>query len=351
MSIFSVVNIADALFEVPTGVLSDMVGRRNTVILGAISAVFYSVFYALGRNYWMLFVGAVFQGLSIAFYSGNNDALLHDSLKEVDEKHKFHEHLGKLSSLFQAALAVSALLGSIPASVSFALVMWLSVISQFTCFILSFQITEPQIHIEKSTNIYIHMKEAIKLFFTNKKLRFVSIASTWGSAIGEATFQFQSAFYNILWPLWAIGFAKMLSYIGATFSFYFSGRIINKFNEIRSLLAGSIYNKIVNIIATLFPSVLSPFLMSSTSLTYGVSTVSKNSLLQKEFTPHQRATIGSLNSLLESVMTAIFAFSIGLIGDGLGPAKALFVSQIISLVATYMYWVVFRDDKKIYGIF
>ncbi len=346
MSIFSVVNIADAVFEVPTGILSDLVGRRNIIILGAFSAVAYSIFFAIGGSYWMLFIGAVFQGLSIAFYSGNNDALLHDSLKESNQEHKFHEYLGKLSSLFQAALAISALLGSILASTSFTVVMWLSVLAQLICLALSFQITEPKIHIEKSTNIYIHMKEAVKLFFTNKRLGFVSIASTWGSAIGEAAFQFQSAFYNTLWPLWAIGFAKMLSYIGATFSFYFSGKIINKFNEIRSLLVGSIYNKIINIIAIIFPSVLSPVLMSSTALTYGVSTVSKNSLLQKEFTPYQRATIASLNSLLESIMTAVFAILIGLVGDSFGPAKALFLSQIISLVAVYMYWVVFRDEKS-----
>ena len=49
-------------------------------------------------------------------------------------------------------------------------------------------------------------------------------------------------------------------------------------------------------------SVISPLLMSSTSLSYGVATVAENGLMQKEFTSHQRATMGSLNSLAGSLL-------------------------------------------------
>lgn len=345
MSIFSIANIADAIFEVPTGILSDRVGRKITIMLGAIASVCYSVFYAIGGSFWILAFGAVFQGLSVAFYSGNNDALLHDSLKESGKEKEYHEFLGKLSSLFQAALAIGAVLGSVLASRSFALVMWLSTIPQVICFLISLQIKEPNIHIEKSTNIYIHLSDAIKLFIKNKKLRLISIASILGSSIGEASFQFQSAFYNLLWPLWAIGLAKFLSYIGATISFYFSGKLINKFKEIKIILAGNLYTRFINIFAVLIPTKLSPVLMSSTSLFYGATYVSKNSLLQKEFTPHQRATIASLNSLVESIFFAVFAFLLGLIADHIGPAKSLFIAQLIAFIGTYLYWKVFRDKS------
>ena len=347
MSIFSIANIADAVFEVPTGILSDMVGRKNTVILGAISSVIYAVFYALGGSFVMLAIGAVFQGLSVAFYSGNNDALLHDSLTEQGKEKNYHDYLGKISSLFQLALAVGAVAGSILANKSFILVMWLSVISQIICLIISFFIIEPKIHVSKSTNIYLHMKDAINLFITNKKLRMVSIAGMLGSAIGEATFQLQAVFYNTLWPLWAIGIAKFISYLGGTVSFFYSGRIINKFKEIKVILAGSVYARIINIFSVLIPTKMSPLLMSSTSIFYGSSSVAKNSLLQKEFTPHQRATIASLNSLGESILFAIFAFILGAIGDYVGPAKTLFLAQLISLIGTYIYWKVFKNENKI----
>lgn len=71
----------------------------------------------------ILVVAAVFDGLSQAFYSGNNDALLHDSLTETGNVHQYDEHLGKTSSMFQLALALAAVLGSVIANWSFVWVM------------------------------------------------------------------------------------------------------------------------------------------------------------------------------------------------------------------------------------
>ena len=346
MSIFSIVNIADAVFEVPTGILSDRIGRKKTIIFGALASILYSICFALGGSFLMLAIGAIFQGISVAFYSGNNDALLHDSLMESGKEKEYHVFLGKLSSLFQFALALGAVLGSILANNSFALVMWLSVISQVICFFISLRIVEPKIQIQKSANMYTHMKEALLLFKTNKKLRLVSIAGMIGSSVGEATFQFQAAFYATLWPLWAVGIAKMISYVGAMVSFYLSGRFINRFKEIKVILIGNIYSRVVNSLAVLFPTQASPLLYSSTSIFYGSLSVARNSLLQKEFTPHQRATISSLNSLAESLFFAFFAFILGSIGDSIGPAKTLFIAQGISLIGTYLYWRVFQHEKN-----
>ncbi len=346
MAVFSIAYITDAVFEIPTGILSDRVGRKNTVILGAISAIFYSVFYAVGTSFWILIVGALFEGLSRAFYSGNNDALLHDSLIESGKVEEYHAFLGKLSSLFQAALAFGALIGSVLASRSFAVVMWLSVIPQVICFLISFKIIEPKIRIQKSANIYSHLDEAVKLFISNKKLRTISLAGIISTGIGEAIFKFKTIFYQTLWPLWAIGIASMISYVAAGLSFFFSGKLINKFGETKILLVGNIQARLVNIVFALFPSTLSPLFMSTTGLFYGASEVSRNSLMQKEFTPHQRATMSSLDSLAGSIMFAVLAYLLGIIGDFFGPAKTLIIAQLIALIGTYLYWQIFHGKNS-----
>lgn len=346
MAVFSIANISDAIFEIPTGILSDRVGRKNIVILGALSAIFYSVFYAVGTAFWILIVGALFEGLSRAFYSGNNDALLHDSLTESGKVEEYHAFLGKLSSLFQAALAFGALIGSVLASRSFAIVMWLSVIPQLICFLISFKIVEPKIRIQKSANIYFHLDEAVKLFISNKKLRTISLAGIISTGIGEAIFKFKTIFYQTLWPLWAIGIASMISYVAACLSFFFSGKLIKKFGETKILLTGNIWARLVNIIFVLFPSVLSPIFMSTTGLFYGAGEVSRNSLMQKEFTPHQRATMASLDSLAGSIMFAVLAYLLGIIGDFFGPAKTLIIAQLIALIGTYLYWQIFHGKNS-----
>jgi MFS family permease len=345
MSIFSITMVSSALFEIPTGVFSDRIGRRKTVIYGGFSSVLYSVFYAVGQSFWILAVGAVLEGLSRSFYSGNNDALLHETLSQTNDEHQYEEFLGRVSAMFQFALATSAILGGILATWSFPLIMWLSVIPQLLCFVLAFRLKEPRMHTNRSGNIYHHLKTAYKNFLSNKKLRLLSVASISGYAFGEAAYQFQSAFYNTIWPVWAIGFAKTLSNLGAAASFHFSGRLIKKYNALKILIVDNIYSRVINTFATAFPSVLSPILMSSTSVFFGVTTVAKNALLQKEFTNEQRATMGSLNSFAGSIVFGIIAIFIGALADRISPAHAFVVLQVFQLGNLYLYWKVFNHSK------
>lgn len=45
LAIFAIASIVAAIFEVPTGVISDRVGRRKTVIFGSIASVFATSLY------------------------------------------------------------------------------------------------------------------------------------------------------------------------------------------------------------------------------------------------------------------------------------------------------------------
>lgn len=346
MAVFSVAMVSSALFEIPTGVFSDFIGRKRTVVLGALAAVIYSIFYAIGQSFLILAVGAIFEGLSRSFYSGNNDALLYDTLDEAGEKNQYDEFLGRVSSMFQVALAVSAILGSILASWSFSLIMWISVIPQIICLMLSFSLVEPKKHSRRSGNIYQHLKEATVDFVKNEKLRLLSISSIVSYGIGEAAYLFQAAFYSTLWPIWAIGFAKTLSNVGASLSFRFSGKLIRKYSAIRMLIAGNLYNRTVGIIAAAFPTILSPVLMASTSLFHGTSSVAESTLLQKEFRDGQRATMGSLNSLAGSLFFGVVAIGLGFIADKIHPSTGLLIFQVLLLPIIWLYWKLFKADTK-----
>ena len=337
LSVFSVTMVSSAAFEVPTGVWSDFVGRRKTLIAGAAAYTLSAIFYAIGHLYGILIIGALLEGLARALYSGNNTALLYESLDKSDNKKSLEHFLGAIGSYEQWALAASALLGGIIASRSFGLVMWLSVLPQMICLSLAIATIEvPRDHI--SSNIYSHTKEAIRLFIKNRKLRLLSMASIIGFGIGEASFQFRSAFVATLWPLWAIGGAQLLSNIGAALSFQMADKLIKKFSAETLLLAGNVYSRMVYFIALLFPSIISPALMSTTSIFYGVGEVAKNSLFQKEFSSEQRATMGSLNSLAGSLFFGIFALLLGAVADKVGPTRAILGATAAQLSTTWIYW-------------
>lgn len=346
MSLFSVAMVSSALFEVPTGVFSDYIGRKKTMVLGAVCAVLSLTFYAIGVNYWILFIGALFEGLQRAWYSGNNDALLYETLSNSNRKDDYDHYLGRTSAMFQIAAAVGIIIGGFIAVWSFSLVMWLSVIPQVICLIISLFIVEPVKQSNQSSNIYSYLVIAAKKIWVNRKLKLLSTNSIIGFAVGESTYQFRAAFVNTLWPLWAVGFSKVLSSIGAAISYWYGGKLIRKVGAFRLLLISNIYGKVVNICSVAVATIISPVLLSSTSLFYGATSVANSKLMQREFTDEQRATLGSINSFLGNLAFGVFAVILGIFADKFGPTKALLFAYILSLPTLLINWTLFKDDKN-----
>ncbi len=342
MSIYSAAMLAQSIFEMPTGVLSDRVGRKRTVVYGAIAGVFALTFYAIGGTYWALLTGAIFEGFGRAFYSGNNDALLYDTLAEMEQRETFQEYLGRTSSMYQLALAISAVIGSLIATISYHTVMWVSVIPMVLALIFSVRLIEPRVHMSAKTNIYAHLATALHNFRKNARLRNLSLAGILSYAIGESSWLIRSAWIVTLWPVWAIGIAQMIGNATAALSFYYAGRIIKRFGEFRLLVGGMSISESINLFCLLVPTVLSPALMASNSIFFGVNSVAKQSLIQHEFSDAQRATMGSLNSFAGSIAFAVFSFLLGGLADRIGIVPALIVTSLVSIVPMVLYGHVLR---------
>ena len=338
LSVFSIAMISSAVFEIPTGVFSDLIGRRYTTILSGLFLALMGVAYAVGLNYGWLVVGAILEGLARALNSGNNDALLYDSLNKSDRKDELEKFMGYIGAAEQWASGLAAILGGILAAISFKLAMWLSVIPLLLCFITSWWLIEVKNEEKGEGNIYLYLKEAVSNFVKNKKIRLLSLSSIIGFGLGEAGFQFTNVFVITLWPLWAIGIARMLSNVGAAIGFGLSGKIMKKFRAVNVLMFEQITSKIISLFSLIFPTVASPALMSTTSLMYGPSMVAESSLFQREFSDKQRATMGSLNSLGRSIFFAIAAIGLGWLADITSPRIALIGGQILGVTSVWLTW-------------
>jgi len=345
MSIFSISTISQAILEIPTGIFSDKVGRRITTIFASLSGFVSVVFYAIGINYWFLLVGAVVEGLARALGSGNNDALVYDSLKELNRENEYPKYIGKEGSIWQVGFGIAAFAGGFIATKSFTIAMWLSVITQFIAFVATLFIKEPSVASKPELNPYAHLKESITAFKNNPKLRLLLTASALKESISESAHQFAPSFIKLLWPLWAIGIMSTVTNLISALSFYVSDKVINKFKALKALVSGFIFDRIVNMIAYIFPTVFSPILLASTSLTYGITQVATNTLSQKEFTDHQRATMGSLASIVMSLGFAVVSIAMGYIADIIGPRNILLVAEIALVPVLLFYWKMFKHDK------
>jgi len=347
LTVFSVASIASSIAEVPTGVISDFIGRKKTVVVGSVFSALSILTYALSGSFWVLAVGSVLLGIGESFFSGNNGALLYDSLLEEKKEKEFGDLTGKVSSMFQVGLGISALIGGFIADVSLVFVMWVSVIPQIATFFVALFIREPRVHNEQmSGNIFAHMKEALIPFKENKKLRTLSITSILKHGVGETLHQFTPAFFALLWPVWAIGLARSLAHGLASIGYWFAGAITKRFGALKSLLVSSGIIRGVNLTAIVFPTVLSPLLMSFTSFSHGLESTAQTDLMHREFSNKQRATMGSLNALFGNIFFGVFAAGFGLLVDSIGEINGLIIGEILLIITVLLYWGLFRGDRR-----
>jgi MFS family permease len=347
MSLLGAALIFQAMLEIPTGVFSDLVGRKWTLVLSSLTLVITIGLYNIAHDFWFLMFVMFIAGISAALSSGNDDALLYDSLKEIGKEDQYHNYYSKLGTLQLISFGTSALLGGfLAAQFSFEMAILLSIIAPLIGLVISLFIHNSPLSRKVNLNPYSHFKEALNLFIHNPRLRLLTLSNSFSNAITESTFRFTPVFINTLWPIWAVGFVISGNNFLNAFSYFISSRVINKFKALNSLTGSFVLSRLISVIAYGFPTVFSPILMVLNSLNYGVGQVSQKTLLQKEFSDQQRATMGSLDSLLGSIAFAIASFLIGLFADLLGPRNILLVGEIILIPILLVYWKLFQHQRS-----
>lgn len=349
LGVFSLRTIASSFFELPTGILSDLVGRKMTVVIGQAFSVVAIISYAVGGSFLILALGAILEGLASAFFSGNNDALLYDSLKEDGQEQHFSEYQGKTSSMFQIALGLSALVGAFALTAeTFQYLFWLSVIPQVIGFILALLLVEPRKHYEViETNIYAHLKEVVQKFRENAKLRTLSIANILDYGLGEPVHEFFPAFLATLWPAWGVALARAFSHMFGAIGYRVSGKLIRKYGELKTMVTVHAASFSIGTAIIAYPTVLTPAIKSLTSFSFGVGSVARSSLYQKEFTDAQRATMGSLTSLASSLFFGVGAYLLGVLADTVGLRFAMLTGQVLSVIVLILYWRLYRSERDV----
>lgn len=347
MSIFSITMVAASLFEIPTGFLSDKIGRKKTVILGTIASLTYAILFAISKNYIFLVLAATFEGVERAFFSGNNEAMLYDTLKDDNKEDEYKTYLGKTNSMYQLAGVISAILGGILVYfTSFAVVMWLSVIPKIINLFIANLLTEPKSSDRKiDNNPYVHLKEALTVIKKDKTMTKQFFADSLSSGVGEAAYQFRAKFYEMVWPLWALGIPSLLANIGAFIGNWYSGKTIKKYGNKKIIIFGNMYSIFAELLGLLTKNIFSPLIFVTNSLV--PTGVARNGISNKLYTDKHRASLASMKSLFGSIIYAIAAVLVGLIADNIGVIKTLILAQIVKVIVIFVYRNIFKTRPEL----
>jgi MFS family permease len=342
MAVMAVETLSAALFDIPTGIFSDRMGRRFTMACGSCSYALAISCYAFAHDTFALYGGALLWGLGQCLFSGNNNALLYESLKSVGLEKQYHHYRGSTGSMFQLALSLSAFLSMGLSSFGLRSIFMIAIIPQIIAVFVSLLFEEPRQHTrEKPKGLAIFIRACLKTW-RNPHLFWLVVSRAINYGTGEARFKFLSAFVAAVWPVWAVGLYRGVNHGVGFLGFRCAGRLIEYVGEAYILVARDIFWFIAQMIAVAINNLMSPFFFICSAFFFGLSEVASDHLMQKEFTDDERATMGSISSFATSIIFAATAVGIGLVSDQFGIRIALTLGICLTLLALPVNLYIFR---------
>ena len=112
---------AVVLVEVPSGYLSDRIGRRPTLAIACAALLAAYVGFVVAEGVAALLVCQALLAAGIAFQSGSDSALLHDSLAALGRADGYERAEARARTVQMLALGLSCLVGGALGSVALAL--------------------------------------------------------------------------------------------------------------------------------------------------------------------------------------------------------------------------------------
>jgi len=169
----AICSITIVLTELATGALADIIGRRNTVILGNISMLILALVLGLGSGGTLiLIIAGVFDGLDFSFRSGARTALLYDTMIDLNRADEFLKVSGRIQAFTLISKMIGMIIGSFLFLINPRIPYWIWSAFLLLSIIILALVKEPR----KSPNplriseLWQNMKSGVKFIFKNTRL-------------------------------------------------------------------------------------------------------------------------------------------------------------------------------------
>ncbi|WP_040330938.1 MFS transporter, partial [Clostridium ihumii] len=107
----SIFHITSFICETPTGAIADLLGRRNTLVMGRLMAFVSSIIMLISNSFLGFALGFVFSALSFNLNSGSEEALIYDTLKELEKEKEYSSIISKLNVVIEVASGIAVFIG------------------------------------------------------------------------------------------------------------------------------------------------------------------------------------------------------------------------------------------------
>ena len=318
----AIYHITGLLFELPTGAIADLYGKKFSVVVGRIISVISCVLMITANSFLAFAIAFILSAAAMNLNSGASEALVYDSLKELGQEDKYKKIWGNIAFCMSIAQGLAVLLGGILADVRFLYAYIFGTIIQIGALIASFSFKEPSSNKdkeEKQGNILVYqLVTSIKVLKDRKMVLYLILFSALVASIQTTVFFYSQKYFSDM------SYSKTLIALICTLSSFLealSSKYAYKYEKIFKLRGTLISIALINISALTGLAMiknLSIAFFILTSVTGGLAFTIFSDYINTRIPSEYRATILSFDSLCFSVfMICVFPL-FGLLAEKIG---------------------------------
>lgn len=348
-------HVTSFLMEVPTGLVADIYGRKFSRICGGFFSLISIILLIFADDFYLFAGSFIFSALSYNLESGAGEALIYDSLKELDDEDKYMKVAGKQELFFQFGQVTSYILGGYLATKNYYFAFSVTIVFIVLTIIQSFTFTEPNIELGHEQNDSIRkilkkqVTDSLSAIKTNKKIGFFIIFIEIILAFGTSLFFYLQNYLKANGHTeFYIGIVFALSALAGAFTASQAFKIEKAIKEKGILIIMPILSIacVWGIAISSHPSVYYVLMMAIEGLIF----VAMSDYINKLIPSKNRATILSLSSMVFSFFMIFIFPLIGKLGDmySLNTAfKVLAISgTILALLNVFLILKIERIKQK-----
>ena len=331
MILQAIYSLSVAVFEIPSGYMADLFGRKYTIVLSTIFSFIGYLVFSFYSGFYAFALAQILIGIGGSLMSGSDSALLYDTLLETNNKSAYTKIEGRNYAVGNFSEATAGILGGFLAVSSIYLPIYAQTGVLFLSIPISLSLIEPKIYeknkIDKSLRSVVDILKFV--ISEKKKLKWLIIYS---SAMGVATLSIawftQPFLKEIDIPLFYFG----IIWAGLNFA---SG--ITSFNAHLLYRKMNGYNLLIYISLSLFLSFIllglniSIFGLTIIFIIYllrGITTPILRNEININTTSNKRATVLSIRSFFIRISFAISAPILGYITENYSLAETFYIIGI-----------------------
>ena len=139
----SILSLSTFIFEIPSGYIADVLGRKKSLIAGGLIWTFSLILYCLGKGFIVFAIAEVFAGLAASLISGADIAIAFDSLVQIGREQDYRRFQGRLVAIAGGTEAICGIVGATVASVNLVYPFYLQTVFIVAYCILVSTLVEP----------------------------------------------------------------------------------------------------------------------------------------------------------------------------------------------------------------